>query len=153
MRQMKEIDYDILVRDVSRNYYSLANWADNDLRKLQEGTQKDLIFVRLFIEILNYDIVNVKKPITIDSFPDLEKCSVMKQVFNLYNENFSGELCDIIFETGGFVKRLNHVVSSVRNYKKVDKKEIKSLRDFCKVVERADEARRPSPFYYWGFAA
>ncbi len=145
MRKMKEIDYDILVRDVSRNYYSLANYANNDLRKLQEGTQKDLIFVRLLsLRLYNDIIVANENSRAKDSLPNnLEKVLFMRDIFNSYDENFSVNLGNIMSETGKIVKRLNRVVNSVKYYKKIDKKEIESLRELCKRIETRDEARLP----------
>ena len=147
MRQMKKIDYhDPLVYIVSHHLYSIASFADNDLRKLDEGKQKDLVFVRLLIERLNDRIVKVEKPIAIDSMLDLETAYVMNQVFKKYNPNFSGNLYDIVSETGKVVKRLEKMVSSVRNYKIINKSELGSLRDLCKTIERIDESGYPSFF-------
>lgn len=147
MRQIKEIDYHgLLVYTVSHHLYSIASFADNDLRKLQEKKPTELTFIRLLRDCLHTEIIVANENSTAkDSLPNnLEKVLLMREIFRSYDENFSVNLGSIMSETGKIVKRLNHVVNSVKHYKKIDKKEIKSLRELCKTIERIDESRYPS---------
>ena len=146
MRQMKEIDYhDPLIRDVLANRYLLANCANNDLCKLQEKKPTELTFVRLLRDCLYGEIIGANENSSVkDSLPNnLEELLFMRDIFKSYDENFPVNLGNIMSETGKIVKRLNHVVSSVKYYKKIDKKEIESLRELCKRIESRDEARLP----------
>ncbi len=145
MKEIKEIDYHSpLILDVLANRYLLANYANNDLHKLQEKKPTELTFIRLLSDYLYNEIIVANENYIKDSLPNnLEKLLFMRDIFKLYDENFSVNLGNIMSETGKIVKRLNHVVNSVKHYKKVDKKEIESLRELCKRIESRDEARLP----------
>ena len=166
MKKIKEIDYhDPLVSYVLKNRYLLAYYANNDLRKLQEKKLTELTFIRLLSDCLYSEIIAANENSAAkDSSPNnLEELLFMRDIFKSYDENFLVNLNNIMAETGKIVKRLNHVVNSVKHYKKIDKKEIESLRELCKRIENRDEARLPpigpslsahcSPYYYSGFAA
>ena len=121
MRKMKEIDYHHpLILDVLANRYLLANYAGNDLRKLQEKKPTELTFVRMLSDCLYSEIIVANENSTVkDSLPNnLEELLFMRDIFKSYDENFSVNLGNIMSETGKIVKRLNHVVNSVKHYKK-----------------------------------
>ena len=146
---MKKIDYDdVLVRVVSAYLYTTASFADNDLRKLQEKKPTNLTFVRLLRDRLYNEIIGANEnSIGKDSLPNnLEKLLFMRDIFKSYDENFLVNLGNIISETGKFVKRLDKLVSSFRNYRKINKGELEYLRNLCKTIERVDESRYPSFF-------
>ena len=145
MPEIAENEY--LLREVSGDISSLANYASVDLDKLALNKRTDLKYLKNLVKIIAEKVVEIPEPTSPRSLLDPTKVRILYEAFSETKSRAEiQKVEDIIAETKIIVDMLRNVILEKEKGEAIAVDNITYLKEFCRAISKKAAVFKPSPF-------